>query len=94
MSSEISPQPRGRVVLGGAGGFMGSHLAERYRAQGREVVTIGRSGSDLRWDDAKGIAAAIDGAAVSYTHLDVYQRQELGRNLKDLYQLEEGRINE
>lgn len=47
MSSEISPQPRGRVVLGGAGGFMGSHLAERYRAQGREVVTIGRSGQTL-----------------------------------------------
>lgn len=64
MSSEISPQPRGRVVLGGAGGFMGGHLSERYRAQGREVVTIGRSGSDLRWGDAKRIAAAIDGAAL------------------------------
>ena len=64
MDAGISPQPLGRVVLGGAGGFMGGHLAGRYRALGREVVTIGRNGSDLRWGDAKGIAAAIDGAAL------------------------------
>ena len=64
MSEAIGPHPLGRVVLGGAGGFMGGHLADHYRAQGREVVTIGRSGSDLRWGDAKGIAAAIDGAAL------------------------------
>lgn len=55
---------RGRIVIGGAGGFMGRYLAERSRAAGREVVTIGRSGADLRWDDAHGIAAAVDGAAL------------------------------
>lgn len=56
--------PQGRVVLGGAGGFMGSYLADRYRQQDREVVTIGRSGSDLRWGETSRIAAAIDGAAL------------------------------
>ncbi|MGJ0202918.1 DUF1731 domain-containing protein [Leucobacter sp. gxy201] len=54
----------GRVVLGGAGGFMGRCLASRYRESGREVVTIGRAGADLAWGDAPGIAAAVDGAAL------------------------------
>lgn len=52
----------GRVVIGGAGGFMGQYFAERYRALGRKVITIGRSGADLRWGDSDGIAAAVDGA--------------------------------
>lgn len=64
MSDEAGNRQTGRVVLGGAGGFMGTHLAGRYREQGREVVTIGRSGADLRWEDAPGIAAAINGASL------------------------------
>ncbi|UOR03401.1 DUF1731 domain-containing protein [Leucobacter allii] len=43
---------------------MGRHLQHRYAVQGREVVTIGRSGADLVWDDTAGIAAAVDGAAL------------------------------
>lgn len=58
------PVSIGRVVIGGAGGFMGTYLARRYRAQGREVVRIGRRGSELRWEDRAGIAAAVDGAAM------------------------------
>lgn len=54
----------GRVVIGGAGGFMGAYLTRRYRDAGREVVTIGRSGSELRWGDGPGIAGAVDGAAL------------------------------
>lgn len=54
----------GRVVIGGASGFIGQTLVARYRAAGREVVTIGRSGADLRWGDAAGIARAVDGAAL------------------------------
>ena len=54
----------GRVVLGGSSGFMGTYLTRRYRAAGREVVTISRSGADLTWDDVDGIAAAVDGAAL------------------------------
>ena len=54
----------GRVVVAGAGGFMGRYLVERYRSHGREVVTVGRSGSDVSWDDAAGLLAAVDGAAL------------------------------
>ncbi|MBL3686080.1 DUF1731 domain-containing protein [Leucobacter zeae] len=54
----------GSVVIGGASGFMGRHLIRRWRAAGREVVTISRSGSDLDWSDHGGIAAAVDGAGL------------------------------
>lgn len=56
--------PSGRVVIGGAGGFMGRALAERARRAGREVVTVGRSGADLDWQDPDGLARAIDGASL------------------------------
>ncbi len=65
MTSPARQSPHfGRIVIGGAGGFMGRYLAERYQAAGREVVTIGRSGADLRWGDDPAIAAAVDGAAL------------------------------
>lgn len=54
----------GHVVLAGSSGFMGTYLAGRYRAAGREVVTISRSGADVTWDDEEGIAAGVDGAAL------------------------------
>lgn len=53
-----------RVVLGGSTGFIGRHLQERYRAEGREVVTISRTGADLTWADQAGIDHAVDGAAL------------------------------
>ncbi|WP_300266235.1 DUF1731 domain-containing protein [Microbacterium sp.] len=55
---------RGRVVIGGSSGFMGRHLQRKYRDAGREVITISRSGADLRWGDQPGIDAAIDGASL------------------------------
>lgn len=54
----------GRVVIGGSSGFIGRHLVPKYRAEGREVVTISRSDADLTWDDEGGIAAAVDGAGL------------------------------
>ncbi|MBS1908113.1 MAG: DUF1731 domain-containing protein, partial [Actinobacteria bacterium] len=56
--------PRGRVVLGGSTGFIGQDLARRWRAAGREVVTISRRGAELTWGDQAGIDAAVDGAAL------------------------------
>jgi NAD dependent epimerase/dehydratase family enzyme len=53
-----------RVVIGGSSGFIGRHLQQKYRAAGREVVTISRSGADLSWSDQDGIDAAIDGAGL------------------------------
>ena len=54
----------GRVVIGGSTGFMGRFLADRLRAQGREVITVSRSGADLAWNDQTGIDAAVDGSAL------------------------------
>lgn len=54
----------GRVVIGGSTGFIGRHLVRALRSEGREVVTISRSGADLAWGDAEGIARAVDGAAL------------------------------
>lgn len=53
-----------RVVVGGAGGFMGGVLVQRLRESGRQVVTVGRRGADLRWDDDAGLTRAVDGAAL------------------------------
>ncbi|WP_226531620.1 epimerase [Microbacterium paraoxydans] len=54
----------GRVVIGGSTGFMGSYLAPRLRAAGREVVTVSRSGADIRWGDQVEIDRAVDGASL------------------------------
>ncbi|AZH79291.1 NAD-dependent epimerase [Microbacterium sp. Y-01] len=54
----------GRVVIGGATGFMGRFLASRLRTDGREVVTISRSGADIRWGDQAAIDRAVDGATL------------------------------
>ena len=51
-----------RIVIAGASGFIGRYLAEHYRAQGATARLIGRSGADVRWDDAAGIRAAVSGA--------------------------------
>ncbi|MGO2111403.1 MAG: epimerase [Pseudoclavibacter sp.] len=54
----------GRVVIGGASGFMGRHLVAKYEREGREVVTISRSRADVVWGDDDGIVSAVDGAAL------------------------------
>lgn len=57
-------QPAERVVIAGAGGFMGRYLADRFRRDGALVVTVGRSGSDITWGDAAALTQAVDGADV------------------------------
>ncbi|MDQ0728859.1 epimerase [Microbacterium sp. W4I20] len=54
----------GRVVIGGSTGFMGQFLQSRLRTAGRKVITISRSGADLRWGDQSGIDGAVDGASL------------------------------
>jgi len=53
-----------RIVIAGASGFMGRFLAERFRAAGDEVLTIGRTSADAIWGDSAGILAVVDGADV------------------------------
>lgn len=54
----------GRVVIGGSTGFMGRFLVPRFRDAGREVITISRSGADIRWGDQVEIDRAVDGASL------------------------------
>jgi len=51
-----------RIVIAGAGGFMGRYFAERFRADGDTVVTVGRAGSDVAWGDTAALERALDGA--------------------------------
>ncbi|MFF1572106.1 epimerase [Leifsonia sp. NPDC058292] len=53
-----------RIVLAGASGFIGTHLAEAFRERGAEVAVIGRSGPDAAWGDAATITRLVDGADV------------------------------
>ena len=49
------------LILGGAG-FIGSHLAERLRADGHDVTTVDRrAGADIVHDVADGLAWGADG---------------------------------
>jgi len=51
-----------RIVIAGAGGFMGRYFARRFRADGDTVVTVGRAGSDVAWGDTAALERAVDGA--------------------------------
>ncbi|MEV8215588.1 DUF1731 domain-containing protein [Leifsonia sp. NPDC077715] len=51
-----------RIVIAGGSGFVGRYLEQHYRASGAEVVLVGRTGPDVRWDDAAGLRAAVTGA--------------------------------
>lgn len=64
MSSTGRERTNGRVVIGGSSGFMGRRLQQKYRDEGREVVTISRSGAELGWADQAGIDQAVDGASM------------------------------
>lgn len=53
------------VVIAGASGFMGRHLLQSLRSDGRVVRTIGRGRSaDASWDDHDALARAVDGAGL------------------------------
>lgn len=51
-----------RVVIAGAGGFMGQYFTRRFREDGDTVVTVGRRGADVTWGDTAALEAALDGA--------------------------------
>ena len=52
-----------RIVITGASGFVGQYLEQHYRDSGAQVVLVGRSGPDVRWDDEAGLRAAVTGAS-------------------------------
>ncbi|GAA4267595.1 epimerase [Frondihabitans peucedani] len=51
-----------RIVLAGASGFIGSHLADAFRREGADVALIGRTGPDAAWGDTSAITRLVDGA--------------------------------
>lgn len=51
-----------RVVIAGSTGFIGQYFVSKFKSIGAEVRCIDRKGSDLRWDNDKGIIEVLDGA--------------------------------
>ena len=51
-----------RIVIAGASGFIGTYLADAFRADGADVRLIGRSGPDAAWGDTPAITRLLDGA--------------------------------
>ena len=65
------------VLITGAGGYLGSLVAERYRAAGEEVVAHGRSTGDLA---GEGPFAAVDpGPITRIVHSGAITRFDVGR---------------
>ena len=58
------PVARGRAVVAGASGFVGTALVRALADDGYDVRTIGRSGADVTWHDHRGIRSLVDGAAI------------------------------
>jgi NAD dependent epimerase/dehydratase family enzyme len=54
----------GQIVIAGASGFIGRYLLRALEAEGARVSTIGRAGATVRWGDAKGIAALLEGSGL------------------------------
>ena len=50
-----------KVVITGAGGFIGRSLASRWRAEGAAVTALSRS-RGFRWEDGAMLTAALEGA--------------------------------
>lgn len=50
------------IVIAGASGFIGTYLADAFRAEGARVSLVGRHGPDARWGDTAGIARLLEGA--------------------------------
>ena len=59
-----------RIVITGATGFIGQHLATALRQAGHQIVTLGRGDSaDYRWDLASGAPAEAFEGAGAVVHL-------------------------
>lgn len=57
-------EPRRKIVLAGATGFIGSELQARYAKKGYDVRMISRRPGHISWDDPAAIAEALEGSAL------------------------------
>lgn len=62
--SSSAPSRQPVAVLAGASGFVGGAVAKALSDDGYRLVRIGRQGPDVRWDDAAGVRAAVEGADI------------------------------
>ncbi|MFE5310781.1 epimerase [Isoptericola sp. NPDC056605] len=53
---------RRRAVVAGWNGFIGHRLVADLSERGYDVVRVGRTGPDARWDDPSALARAVDDA--------------------------------
>lgn len=51
-----------QIVIAGASGFIGQHLAEAFTADGDTVRTVGRGRADAHWGNTAAITDLLDGA--------------------------------
>src|SRR5690554_4944885 len=51
-----------QIVIAGASGFIGQHLASAFRADGDTVTMIGRDGPDARWGNTAAITDLLEGS--------------------------------
>ncbi|OII29509.1 NAD-dependent epimerase [Curtobacterium sp. MMLR14_010] len=63
MADESTQTTKGRAVIAGASGFVGTYLQDAFRDEGYEVVTIGRTG-DAVWGNTLRVRELVDGAAI------------------------------
>lgn len=57
-------EPKRKIVLAGATGFIGSELQARYAKKGYDVRMISRRPGPISWDDPAAIAEALEGSAL------------------------------
>lgn len=56
---------KGKVIIAGGTGFVGSYLTKRFREEGFQVLSVGRGASaDVRIHDAAALNEALEGATL------------------------------
>jgi len=49
-----------KVIIAGGSGFIGQYLLRSLGARGHSLHVVSRGGEDLRWDDPRGLTAALE----------------------------------